>query len=72
MKHLTPTGTQDRRCGYTLVELIVSTGLLGLVMVSMVGTFMVFASSSKGVAAYTEMSQQSRSAGAVRARHTIR
>jgi hypothetical protein len=45
-----------------MVELIVSTGLLGLVMVSMVGTFMVFASGSKGVAAYTEMSQQSRKA----------
>lgn len=50
------------RGAYTLVELLVATGLLGIVMVSMVGTFMVFASGSKGVAAYTEMSQQSRKA----------
>lgn len=59
---LTSRGRQSRRRAYTMVELIVSTGLLGLVMVSMVGTFMVFASGSKGVAAYTEMSQQSRKA----------
>jgi len=51
----------DRR-GYTLVELLVATSLLGIVMVSMVGTFIVFAAGSKGVAAYTEMSQQSRKA----------
>lgn len=47
---------------YTLVELIVTTGLLGVVMVSIVGTFMVFAKGSKGLAAYSEMSQQSRKA----------
>ena len=53
---------QTRRRAYSMVELVVATGLLGIVMVSMVGTFMVFASGSKGVAAYTEMSQQSRKA----------
>lgn len=53
---------RDRIRAFTMVELIVSTGLLGIVMVSMVGTFIVFASGSKGVAAYTEMSQQSRKA----------
>jgi len=62
MMELTYRGRQSRLRAYTMVELIVSTGLLGLVMVSMVGTFMVFASGSKGVAAYTEMSQQSRKA----------
>ncbi|MDQ8193357.1 type II secretion system protein [Coraliomargarita sp. SDUM461004] len=48
------------RKAYTLVELMVSVALLGIVMTSMVATFMVFASGSKGVAAYTEMSRQSR------------
>lgn len=50
------------RRAFTLVELIVSSGLLGVVLVSIVGTFMVFAAGSKGVAAYTEMSSQSRKA----------
>lgn len=45
-----------------MVELIVSSGLLGMVLVSIVSTFMVFAAGSKGVAAYTEMSAQSRKA----------
>jgi len=45
-----------------MVELMVAVGLMGLVMVSMIGTFMVFASGTKGVSAYTEMSQQSRTA----------
>lgn len=62
MKRTTSRAKHACRRGYTMVELIVATGLLGIVMVSMVGTFMVFASGSKGVAAYTEMSQQSRKA----------
>ncbi|MDQ8207401.1 prepilin-type N-terminal cleavage/methylation domain-containing protein [Coraliomargarita sp. SDUM461003] len=50
------------RRGFSLVELIVSTGLLGMVMASMVSTFVVFASGTTGVAAYTEMSRESRKA----------
>ncbi|MGZ0657203.1 PulJ/GspJ family protein [Coraliomargarita sp. W4R53] len=62
MKRLNTIGMRSSRRGYTLVELIVSTGLLGMVMVSMVSTFIVFASGSTGVAAYTQMSRQSRKA----------
>jgi len=62
MKRANPSFSKSRYRAYTLVELIVATGLLSIVLVSMVGTFMVFASGSKGVAAYTEMSQQSRKA----------
>ncbi len=62
MKHAPASLMQSCRRGYSMLELLVATGLLGIVMVSMVGTFMVFASGSKGVAAYTEMSQQSRKA----------
>ncbi|MGZ0657210.1 PilW family protein [Coraliomargarita sp. W4R72] len=56
------TACASRRSGYTLVELLVAVGLLGIVMTSMVSTFIVFASGSKGVAAYTDMSRQSRKA----------
>lgn len=56
------TVSRASRKAYTLVELIISSGLLGMVLVSIVGTFMVFARGAKGVAAYTEMSQQSRKA----------
>jgi len=62
MKRANPSFSKSSYRAYTLVELIVATGLLSIVLVSMVGTFMVFASGSKGVAAYTEMSQQSRKA----------
>lgn len=62
MKAVFSSHASSKCRGYTMVELIVATGLMGIVMVSMVGTFMVFASGSKGVAAYTEMSQQSRKA----------
>lgn len=62
MKHLNITAIRSSRRAFTLVELIVSTGLLGMVMVSMVSTFIVFASGSSGVAAYTQMSRQSRKA----------
>ncbi|WPJ94679.1 prepilin-type N-terminal cleavage/methylation domain-containing protein [Coraliomargarita algicola] len=50
------------RRGFTLVELIVSTGVFGIVMASIVSTFIVFATSSTGVAAYTQMSRESRKA----------
>jgi prepilin-type N-terminal cleavage/methylation domain-containing protein len=62
MKNPDSSLTRFKRRAFTLVELIVTTGLLGIVMVSMVSTFMVFASGSTGVAAYTQMSRQSRKA----------
>jgi len=62
MKRRARSFLSSGRRGYTMVELIVATGMLGIVMVSMVSTFIVFASGSKGVAAYTEMSRQSRKA----------
>lgn len=58
----TETVSRASRKAYTLVELMISSGLLAMVLVSIVGTFMVFARGAKGVAAYTEMSQQSRKA----------
>jgi prepilin-type N-terminal cleavage/methylation domain-containing protein len=48
--------------GFTLVELIVSVALSAIVITSMVSTFVAFASGSKSVFAYADMSQQSRKA----------
>ncbi len=48
--------------GFTVVELIVSMTISAFVLTSMVATFIVFAQGSESVAAYTEMSKQSRKA----------
>ncbi|MFP4069137.1 MAG: PilW family protein [Verrucomicrobiota bacterium] len=49
-----------RKRGFTLVELIVSMTLSGVILASITSTFMAFAIGSKSIGAYTEMSSQSR------------
>lgn len=48
--------------GFTLVELIVATAISGIVLASIVGTFLTFAIGARSVGAYSEMSSASRSA----------
>jgi len=49
-----------KRQAFSIVELIVATTISAIVLTSMVATFMVFAAGTKSVAAYSEMSTQSR------------
>lgn len=46
--------------GFTLAELLVATAISGVVLASMVGTFLTFAVGARSVGAYTEMSKDSR------------
>jgi len=48
--------------GFTLVELIMATAISGIILASMVGTFLTFALGARGVGAYTQMSKSSRMA----------
>jgi len=61
MKH-NRTVKKDARGAFTLVELIVSMTLSGIILASITSTFMAFAVGSKSIGAYTEMSSQSRKA----------
>lgn len=46
--------------GFTIAELIVATAISGLVLASMVGTFLTFAVGARSIGAYTDMSKDSR------------
>ncbi|WP_158279790.1 type II secretion system protein [Coraliomargarita sinensis] len=46
--------------GFTITELIVATTISGIVLASMVGTFLTFAVGARSVGAYTDMSKDSR------------
>lgn len=48
------------KAGFTLTELIVATSISGIVLASMVGTFLTFAIGVNSVGAYTGMSRDSR------------
>lgn len=52
---------EARRWGFTMVEIMVATALFSIVVGSILSTFMVFANSSEGLAAYVDMSMDSRS-----------
>lgn len=46
--------------GFTLVELIMATAISGIILASMVGTFLTFAVGVQSIGAYTQMSKSSR------------
>lgn len=46
--------------GFTIAELIVATAISGVVLASMVGTFLTFAVGARSIGAYTAMSKDSR------------
>lgn len=48
--------------GFTLVEVLVATAISGIVLASIVGTFLTFAIGARSVGAYSEMSNSSRAA----------
>lgn len=56
VKHLNRQG----KGGFSLAELLVATTISGVVLASMVGTFLTFAVGVRSVGAYTEMSNDSR------------
>lgn len=62
MKAESTHSTRRELGGFTLVELIVATAISGIVLASMVGTFLTFAVGARSVGAYTEMSKSSRHA----------
>jgi Tfp pilus assembly protein PilE len=51
---------QKAAAGFTIAELVVATTISGIVLASMVGTFLTFAVGARSIGAYTDMSKDSR------------
>lgn len=60
MKARTQEAPHKASAAFTLTELMMATTISGLVLASIISTFLVFAVGSKSVGAYTMMSQDSR------------
>ncbi len=60
MKGLTKQSAYRKKSAFTVTELIVATAISGVVLASMVGTFITFAIGATSIGAYTEMSKDSR------------
>jgi len=54
------TSKPKASAGFTIAELIVATTISGIVLASMVGTFLTFAVGARSIGAYTDMSKDSR------------
>jgi Tfp pilus assembly protein PilE len=60
MKTCTQQSTHQASAGFTLAELIVAAAISGLVLASMIATFITFAVGARSVGAYMDMSKDSR------------